>query len=147
MAVRSPPSETVPVPTPRLFAIALVLNPAANRSRINSRIFRTDSLSAAINSLLEEAGKAAAVSGVNALPGLLGSSAEGAHLGRNACSASPEWVLTLPGTTARHARNGCSPWPGTTAHLGPESVLGIARNTQGREAEGGGAWSARGGRE
>ncbi|WP_309894215.1 hypothetical protein, partial [Archangium sp.] len=43
---------------------------------------------------------------------VLGRPGMGAHLARNARSASPEQVLTL-------LRNGCSPWAGIGAHLGP----------------------------
>ncbi|WP_208719315.1 hypothetical protein, partial [Corallococcus sicarius] len=41
----------------------------------------------------------------------------------------PESVLDMPGMPARHPRNGCSPCSGIAAHLGPESVLGLPRNT------------------
>ncbi len=61
----------------------------------------------------------------------------GARHPRNACSASPESVLDMPGMPARHPRNRRSPWPGKRK-CGED-----ARGTQrGHEASGEGTHGA-----
>lgn len=50
----------------------------------------------------------------------------GAHHARNRCSASPESVLTLPGTLLSFLRNPCSPCVGIGAQLAPEYACATA---------------------
>lgn len=104
--------------------MARVDNPASNLNRNNSRSLRMDGLSAAISTSLK-GGRIDQLlpSNVDAPPGssavprapvkkVLGMPGTGAHLARNACSASPERVLTL-------ARNQCSRSPGARNSVQP----------------------------